>query len=186
MGGIENGTSGARIKILRPLFNTNAPLKPPFRHFGNHFGPRKSDFWQFYLFWKTQLFSQIIDQKEQKNNRYKFGGATWCYKPHPTVQVFCKDRWKVGERIFFCLSLLSGCKGTICFCPSFLLRRNIFQLEWSFPQKGEKFMFSFQATVSFPAFCTPHVYHHPSTVESGVLTSNFSWENSQQGLVNCH
>ena len=103
-----------------------------------------------------------------------------------TVQVFCKDRWKVGERIFFCLSLLSGCKGTICFCPSFLLRRNIFQLEWSFQQKGEKFMFSFQATVSFPAFCTPHVYHHPSTVESGVLKSNFSWENSRQGLVNCH
>ena len=103
-----------------------------------------------------------------------------------TAQVVCKGRWKVGERIFFCLSLLSGCKGTICFCPSFLLRRNIFQLEWSFPQKGEKFMFSFQATVSFPAFCTPHVYHHPSTVESGVLKSSFSWENSQQGLANCH
>ena len=27
------------------------PLKPPFRHFGNHFGPRKSDFWPCYLFW---------------------------------------------------------------------------------------------------------------------------------------
>ena len=26
------------------------PLKPPFRHFGNHFGPRKSDFWPFYFF----------------------------------------------------------------------------------------------------------------------------------------
>ena len=26
-GGIENGTSGARIKILRPLFNTNTPPK---------------------------------------------------------------------------------------------------------------------------------------------------------------
>ena len=48
-GGTENGTSGARIKILRPLFNTNTPLKPPFRHFGNHFGPRKSDFWPFYF-----------------------------------------------------------------------------------------------------------------------------------------
>ena len=43
-GGPENGTSGAQIKILRPLFNTNTPLKPQFRHFGNHFGPRKSDF----------------------------------------------------------------------------------------------------------------------------------------------
>ena len=28
-GGTENGTSGAQIKILRPLFNTNTPLKPP-------------------------------------------------------------------------------------------------------------------------------------------------------------
>ena len=43
-GGTENGTSGARIKILRPLFNRNTPLKPPFRHFWNHFGPPKSDF----------------------------------------------------------------------------------------------------------------------------------------------
>ena len=49
-GGTKNGTWGARIKILRPLFNTNTPLKPPFRHFGNHFGPRKSDFWPFYFF----------------------------------------------------------------------------------------------------------------------------------------
>ena len=49
-GGTENGTWGARIKILRPLFNTNTPLKPLFRHFGNHFGPRKSDFWPFYFF----------------------------------------------------------------------------------------------------------------------------------------
>ena len=49
-GGTESGTSGARIKILRPLFNTNTPLKPQFRHFGNHFGTRKSDFWPFYFF----------------------------------------------------------------------------------------------------------------------------------------
>ena len=28
-GGTENGTSGARIKILRPLFNTNTPPKTP-------------------------------------------------------------------------------------------------------------------------------------------------------------
>ena len=27
--GTKNGTSGARIKILRPLFNTNTPPKPP-------------------------------------------------------------------------------------------------------------------------------------------------------------
>ena len=50
-GGTKNGPLGARIKILRPLFNTNTPLKPPFRHFGNHFGPQKSDFWPFCTFW---------------------------------------------------------------------------------------------------------------------------------------
>ena len=50
LGGTENGTWGARIKILRTLFNTKTTLKPPFRHFGNHFGPRKSDFWPFYFF----------------------------------------------------------------------------------------------------------------------------------------
>ena len=43
-GDTKNGTSGARIKILRPLFNRNTPLKPPLRHFWNHFGPPKSDF----------------------------------------------------------------------------------------------------------------------------------------------
>ena len=29
LGGTENGTLGARIKILRPLFNTNTPPKTP-------------------------------------------------------------------------------------------------------------------------------------------------------------
>ena len=29
----------------------------------------------------------MIDQKEHKNNRYKFEPATWCYKHHSTVQV---------------------------------------------------------------------------------------------------
>ena len=29
LGGTKNGTSGARIKIRRPLFNTNTPPKTP-------------------------------------------------------------------------------------------------------------------------------------------------------------
>ena len=33
------------------------------------------------------MFSQIIDQMEQKNNWYNFGRATWCYKPLPNVQL---------------------------------------------------------------------------------------------------
>ena len=32
------------------------------------------------------MFSQIIDQKEHKNNRYKFEPATWCYKHHSNEQ----------------------------------------------------------------------------------------------------
>ena len=38
-GGSENGTWGAQI----------TPLKPLFRHLGSHFGPRKSDFCPFLL-----------------------------------------------------------------------------------------------------------------------------------------
>ena len=37
-------------------------------------------------FQKTQMFSQMIDQKEHKNNRYKFEPATWCYKHHSNAQ----------------------------------------------------------------------------------------------------
>ena len=39
LGGTKNGTWGARIKILRPLLNTNTPLKVTFGHFifFNHF-----------------------------------------------------------------------------------------------------------------------------------------------------
>ena len=56
IGGTEKGTWGAQFEILRPLFNTNTPLKPPFRHFGNHFGPQKSDFWPFCTFWWILVF----------------------------------------------------------------------------------------------------------------------------------
>ena len=67
LGGVFVLKSGLRILIRAPevplsvlpktakmgvfaYFNTNTPLKPPFRHFGNHFGPPKSDFWSFYFF----------------------------------------------------------------------------------------------------------------------------------------
>ena len=39
-----------RIKILRPLFNTNLPPKPPKRHLRNQNRTSKSDFWPFYQF----------------------------------------------------------------------------------------------------------------------------------------
>ena len=38
-------------------------------------------------FQKTQMFSQTIDQKEHKNNRYKLEPATWCYKHHSNGEV---------------------------------------------------------------------------------------------------
>ena len=86
-----------------------------------------------------------------------------------TVKVFCKDIWKVGERIFFCLSLLSGCKGTICFSPSFLLRRNIFQLEWSFPQKGEIY-------VQFPSHRFTSCILHSSCLPSSIHRWKWSFD----------
>ena len=47
-GGSKNGTSGARIKIQRPRFNTNQPSKPPKKHIRNQNRTSKSDFWPFY------------------------------------------------------------------------------------------------------------------------------------------
>ena len=40
-GGTKNGTSGALIKILRPLFNTNTPLKPHLTTLGTILDPGK-------------------------------------------------------------------------------------------------------------------------------------------------
>ena len=36
---------------------------------------------------KTQVFSQIVDQKEHKNNWYKFGGSTSRFQPLPIVHL---------------------------------------------------------------------------------------------------
>ena len=63
-GGPENGTSGAQIKILKSLFNTNTPLKPPFSRFGNNFRPRKSDFWPFYWFWSFSHWNSHWSRKK--------------------------------------------------------------------------------------------------------------------------
>ena len=59
----ENGTFGAQIKILRSLFITNTPLKPLFRHFGNHFRPRKSDFWPFSWLWSFSHWNSHWSRK---------------------------------------------------------------------------------------------------------------------------
>ena len=48
-------------------------------------------------FQKTQMFSQMIDQKEHKNNRYKFEPATWCYKHHSNVRPPYGEDWEEDE-----------------------------------------------------------------------------------------
>ena len=45
-----------------------APLKPPFRHFGNHFGPPKSDFWPFYIFGHFPIEIPIETEKIQNSH----------------------------------------------------------------------------------------------------------------------
>ena len=50
LGGTKNGTWGARIKILRPLFNTNTPPKTPIYSLWEPFWTPESDFWPFYFF----------------------------------------------------------------------------------------------------------------------------------------
>ena len=42
------------------------------------------------------MFSQMIDQKEHKNNRYKFEPATWCYKHHSSVH-YATFRYRCPE-----------------------------------------------------------------------------------------
>ena len=44
------------------------PLKPPFRHFGNHFGPPKSDFWPFYIFGHFPIEIPIETEKIQNSH----------------------------------------------------------------------------------------------------------------------
>ena len=97
-GGTENGTSGARIKILRPLFNTNTPLKPPFRHFGNHFGPRKSDFWPFYLFWS---FSNLNSHWSRKKV------PTWEGKVVEQKQKQFWNQWTKWQNLLACKMMIS-------------------------------------------------------------------------------
>merc|ERR1712016_326462 len=57
----ENGTSGARIKILRPLFNTNTPLpqNPHLDTLGTILDPRKVIFSHFVLFGQFWSFSRV-------------------------------------------------------------------------------------------------------------------------------
>ena len=49
-GGTENGTWGAQIKILRPLFNTNTSPDPHLDALGAILDPRKAIFGHFSYF----------------------------------------------------------------------------------------------------------------------------------------
>ena len=51
LGGTKNGTSGARIKILRPLFNTNTPPKTPIWTLWEPFWTPEKWFLAILFFW---------------------------------------------------------------------------------------------------------------------------------------
>ena len=55
LGGTKNGTWGARIKILRPLFNANTPPKTPFRHLRNHLRTSTSTFHAKKTWWASPV-----------------------------------------------------------------------------------------------------------------------------------
>ena len=42
---------------------------------------------------KTQVFSQIVDQNEHKNNWYKFGGSTSRFQHLPNVRVLSHNMY---------------------------------------------------------------------------------------------
>ena len=68
-------------------------IKPPFRHFGNHFGPRKSDFWPFYLFWS---FSHWNSHWSRKNL------PPWEGVELQRKQNVFWDQWSSGNNLGTC------------------------------------------------------------------------------------
>ena len=71
--GTEHGTSGARIKILRPLFNTNTPLKPHLATLGTILDPGKVIFGHFIDFGHFPIEIPIEAEKfygQQKEGSY--------------------------------------------------------------------------------------------------------------------
>ena len=60
---------------------------------------------------KSQVFSQIVDQKEHKNNWYKFGGSTSRFQYHPIRQALifaeklraniCRTQIKSQNKLIF-------------------------------------------------------------------------------------
>ena len=67
LGGTENGTWGAQIKILRPLLNTNTPLKPHLDTLGANLDPRKANFGHFIDFGHFSIEIPI----EAENGKWK-------------------------------------------------------------------------------------------------------------------
>ena len=47
------------------------------------------------------MFSHFLDQKEHKNNWYKFGDATWCYEPNPNVHKWISFKNSVALKAHF-------------------------------------------------------------------------------------
>ena len=91
---------------------------------------------------------------------------------HFKIKTWEMCRWRT-----FLLPFLPAfwLQGNDLFLSKFSFEKEYISVRMEFATKRRKIYVEFP-TVSFPAFCTPHVYHHPSTVESGVLTSNFSEE----------
>ena len=54
---------------------------------------------------KSQVFSQIVDQKEHKNNWYKFGGSTSRFQYLPTVGVLWECSFYLEISEFYLLVL---------------------------------------------------------------------------------
>ena len=50
---------------------------------------------------KTQVFSQIVDQKEHKNNWYKFWGKTSRFQYHPTAPSLQQQQQPMTLNLFW-------------------------------------------------------------------------------------
>ena len=113
------------------------PLKPPFRPFGNHFGPRKSDFWPFFLFWSFSHWNSHWSRKklptwegvelqrkqnmfwDQWSNENNLGTCTiWSKKLFPIrITLVIQYHVKPCMSIKHFLPVLLSSDGRLCLTP---------------------------------------------------------------------
>ena len=138
---------------------------------------------------KTQVFSQIVDQKEHKNNWYKFGGSTSRFQHHPTVHTvlnpskysilscwkgFYPNIFEIGPKIGG-----SGCNKSWALSPIRAPTHRITtacNLTISFGGKGSGFKYFSYLSMNLDGLSS-----HSPNPPYGPLKSRTTWSSPERG-----